>query len=390
MKRKYSRPICLDTCIFNNIIGFDGEDSDFSKLYNKERLLKYIKHHGYNVSDCNLYETLRRDDWNEEKVINNLLTLNSKTLYKLKSIKPEVDELIKQKPNTKSRNNFIKTMFNTIVDFASEFYSEILIYPFLFVLYSTLYYYKSNKIYFSNNIISRHVDNIISFIKTNLEMEFSVCEKYTKSNAQKVLNKYYLIINHITIEWANTTANQLYEKITTTNISKENELYNIIVEYFNRLNLFDFTQNVLVEDGRTKATNADNLIYLLYNQEYIRHQDQYSKSEWILKFSQFLKNIFNVLYDSRDINIIVKTYYEMNVADFYIQHIIRCNERQCDIKFLDLIDPNDVIDLCALNNAYEQGYIYITNDSKINKVINKIYSKDQKEFVNLFINYQFD
>lgn len=390
MKRKYNKPICLDTCIFNNIIGFDGEDSIFSKLYNRERLIKYIKHHGYNISDYNLYETLRRENWNDENAINNLLVLNSRVLNKLKTFRPEVEEIIKHKPNIDARNKFVKTMFENIVDFASEFYIEILIFPFLFVLYSILHYYKINSICFESETISNYVDKIVLFLKTNFKKELIEYGKYTKSNAQKTLNKYYLIINHLTIEWANLNVNQLYEKINTLNTLKDKELYNVISEYVEILRGFNFTQTVFVGEGRKKANNKDNLIYLMMAQEFNSCKDSPQKDSYKDKFSEFLISIFNVLYDSSDVNDIVKTYYEMNVSDFYVQHIIKCNEKQDDAKLLDFIDPNDLIDLCALSDSYEQGFLFVSNDSKINKVINKIYSKEQKEFINLFINYKFD
>ena len=108
MKRKYNKAVCLDTCIFNNIVGFPDTRPNFSQTYNKDLLTKYIKHHGYNMSDYNLYEVLRRDDWNDENIISNLLKLNSKTNEKLKARYPKFKEIIEKKPNEKSRNHFIE------------------------------------------------------------------------------------------------------------------------------------------------------------------------------------------------------------------------------------------------------------------------------------------
>ena len=135
MRKKYNKAVCIDTCIFNNIVGFPDTNPDFSQTYNKDLLIHYIKHHGYNVSDYNLYEVLRREDWNDETVISNLLKLNSRTHEKLKSKYPKFKEIIENRPNKKSRDHFIKTMFENITDFASSFYSQILNYSFLFVLY---------------------------------------------------------------------------------------------------------------------------------------------------------------------------------------------------------------------------------------------------------------
>ena len=390
MKRKYNRPICLDTCLFNNIIGFDGEGSDFSKLYNRERLIKYIKHHGYNVSDYNLYETLRRDDWNDEKIIQNLLILNSKNLNKLKSINPDVDEIIKQNPKITERNKFICSMFKNITDFASDFYSQILIFSALFIIYSILHCFQMKKINFSQKIVSDYVRKIKEIMKKHLQKEFSLYGKYEKTPAQKILNKYYLIVNHLTIEWSNQYVCKFSNKFFVSDDISEKDLYFVINEYINILTNYDYSQEIILENGRKKANNRDNVIYLISNQGFETHKNELTIDEWKLKFSEFTKRMFRVLYDSSDVNEIIRTYYEMNVFDFYIQHVLVCQEYTETIKLLSLIDPNDLIDLCALSDSYEQGFLFVSNDSKINKVINKIYSKEQKEFINLFINYKFD
>jgi uncharacterized protein YktA (UPF0223 family) len=64
------------------------------------------------MSNYNLYEVLRRDDWNDENIISNLLKLNSKTNEKLKARYPKFKEIIENKPNEKSRNYFIETVYN--------------------------------------------------------------------------------------------------------------------------------------------------------------------------------------------------------------------------------------------------------------------------------------
>ena len=191
MKKKYNKAVCLDTCLFNNIVGFDKEDSDFSKTYNKELLIKYIKHNGYNISDYNLYEVLRKDNWDNENIIANLLKLNSKTLEKVMSINPDIWNVIKRKPDIKSRNAFLKGMFGNISDFASDFYSQILLFSFLFVIYSILNYYKVNNILYDDKLVSDHINYVVSFLKTQLKREFLSVGKYTKSSSQKILNKYY-------------------------------------------------------------------------------------------------------------------------------------------------------------------------------------------------------
>ena len=126
------------------------------------------------------------------------------------------------------------------------------------------------------------------------------------------------------------------------------------------------------------------------NQGFEENKDKISKQEWIIKFSTFIKDIFNSHYDTSEVNLIIKTYYETSIFDFYIQHIIQCVENNETKKIYDIIDPNDLIDLCALSDSFEQGFIFISNDAKINKIIDKLYTKKQKEFLNLFINFKFN
>ena len=181
----------------------------------------------------------------------------------------------------------------------------------------------------------------------------------------------------------------LYKKIEEREAGKDNLLYEVLTDYLNILKFFDYKQEIRAVDGRKKANNKDNIIYLISNQGFNSRKNQFTKDKWDIEFSKFLKNIFKALYDSTGINFIIKTYYEINISDFYIKHIIQCkNDIDC-IKLLDLIDPNDLIDLCALSDSYEKGFIFISNDSKINRIIDMIYTKKQKEFVNLFINFKF-
>lgn len=389
MKKKYNKAVCLDTCLFNNIVGFPDSNPNFSHVYNKDLLIKYIKHHGYNMSDYNLYEVLRRNDWNDEKIISNLLKLNSKTNDKLKSKFPEFKEIIKNRPNEKSRNAFIETMFTNIIEFASYFYSQILNFPLIFVLYYVLQNCRNNNIYYDYDCISNYIQNFNTTIQKHLKDEFISFDQYTKSNAEKILNKYYLIINHLTIEWSNTKITPFANKLKELQI-KEKDLYILIEDYNNALNNFNFNQEIILENGRKKANNNDNIIYLMSNQGFEENREQLSQDEWILKFSTFIQQIFTAHYDTSEVNYIIKTYYENTISDFYIQHIYQCRENKKFRKLTDLIDPNDLIDLCALSDSYEQGFIFISNDAKINKILDSLYTKQQKEFVSLFINYKFN
>lgn len=388
MKRKYNKAVCLDTCIFNNIVGFPDTSANFSQTYNKDLLTKYIKHHGYNMSNYNLYEVLRRDDWNDENIISNLLKLNSKTNEKLKARYPKFKEIIENKPNEKSRNHFIEKMFENIIDFASDFYSQILNYPFLFTLYYVLHNYKLNNINYNYNCISKYVLKINHLLQKHLKEEFLLLGKYTKTPAEKILNKYYLIINHLTIEWSNTKIYPLSKNLHTNQLN-EQDLYTLIEDYIDIFNKFNFQQEIILENGRKKANNTDNIIYLMSNQGFEGNKEKITKEEWILKFTKFIKDLFNALYDSSGVNQIIKTYYEKNVTNFYIQHIVKCEENKEPRKLLDFIDPNDLIDLCALSDSFEQGFIFISNDSKINKILDSLYTRQQKEFINLFIRFNF-
>ncbi|MBQ7453220.1 MAG: hypothetical protein IJS68_03010, partial [Clostridia bacterium] len=135
-KKKYNKPVCLDNCIINNIVGMDEGKNDFDKSYNKDTLIKYIKHHGYLLSDYNLFEFLRQDNWNDSNVIKHLLNINARTHEKIIAKYPKYASFRDKGPSEHNRDLFLKRINKYISEFASSYFSRLLIFPYLFEIYS--------------------------------------------------------------------------------------------------------------------------------------------------------------------------------------------------------------------------------------------------------------
>ena len=59
MKRTYNKPIMLDTCVAEYLLGVKCEhDEIVQKNINEDLLIKYVKHHGFIMSVFSLFELL--------------------------------------------------------------------------------------------------------------------------------------------------------------------------------------------------------------------------------------------------------------------------------------------------------------------------------------------
>ena len=62
MKRTYNKPIMLDTCVAEYLLGVKCEhDEIVQKNINEDLLIKYVKHHGFIMSVFSLFELLRKE-----------------------------------------------------------------------------------------------------------------------------------------------------------------------------------------------------------------------------------------------------------------------------------------------------------------------------------------
>ena len=139
VKKKYNKRVCLDTCIANSLFGYDRDKNGFDQSYNKDLLTKYIIHHGYDISDYNLFEILRKENWYDINVFDNIKKLNWRTHEELKKRHPEFNLEALNLPNKNQRDMFLKDINLQIIDFASDYYARVILFAYFYQVFSILY-----------------------------------------------------------------------------------------------------------------------------------------------------------------------------------------------------------------------------------------------------------
>lgn len=373
--------ICIDTCILNNILGLDDDKNPkISELYNKKKLVRYIYHHGYFMSDFNLYERLIKEDWNNEIIIKKLKRLNYRTYEKIKSEMPWFYNKMKNQPPIPQRYNFLNEISNKIVEFASDYYSRIIVYSYALLLQSLLFSLQKQSVKFDNEEMSKHLENVISLIKDTIKEEFNKLGLFTKTNAEKVINKIFLIFNHLSAEWYNKDVVEESKNVDEFNISKVTESFILTIKNY------DFNDNMVKENGSVTSKLEDSVVNSLCEVTYRYSNKEFSKETWNKKFLTIIKEIFLKQYDWNEDNKITNIYFIKNIEQIYFNYFE--NNENKTVK--RAINTNDIIDLMSLVYAYNEGFVFITIDNGINRVLNKLYNIKQKEFINVFINFKFD
>lgn len=379
--KEYKPMICIDTCILNNLLGLDDEKNPkISEQYNKKKLMRYVYHHGYFMSDFNLYERIIKEDWNDEIIINKLKKLNYRTYEKIKNEMPWFYNKMKNQPPIPQRDKFLNETSNKIVEFASDYYSRIIVYSYALLLQSLLFSLQKQSVKFDNEEMSKHLENVISIIKDTIKEEFNKLGLFTKTNAEKVINKVFLIFNHLSAEWYNKDVVEESKSVDEFNIDKVTEIF------IETIKNYDFNNIVAKEDGSITSKLEDSVVNSLCEVTYRYSNKKFSKEIWNKKFLTLIKEIFVKQYDWNEDNKITNAYFINNMEQIYFNYFEN-NENKMVKR---AINTNDIIDLMSLVYAYEKGYIFITLDNGINRVLNKLYNNEQKEFANVFINFKFD
>ena len=379
--KEYKPMICIDTCILNNLLGLDDEKNPkISEQYNKKKLMRYVYHHGYFMSDFNLYERLIKEDWNNEIIIKKLKRLNYRTYEKIKSEMPWFYNKMKNQPPIPQRYNFLNEISNKIVEFASDYYSRIIVYSYALLLQSLLFSLQKQSVKFDNENMSKHLEGVISLVRNIIKEEFNKLGLFTKTNAEKVVNKIFLIFNHLSAEWYNKDVMEESKNADDFNIGKVTE------SFIQTIKNYDFNDNMVKENGSVTSKLEDSVVNSLCEVTYRYSNGEFSKEIWNKKFLKLIKEIFLKQYDWNEDNKITNIYFIRNIEQLYFNYFEN-NENKVVKR---AINTNDIIDLMSLVYAYKEGFVFITIDNGINRVLNKLYDNKQKEFVNVFISYKFN
>jgi len=391
MKKKYNKPLFIDTCILSNLLGLDEEKSnknrfDFEKLCNKKILEKYIIHHGYLMSDYNLYEILRNENWNAEKVVKRLRRLNYRTRQKVYYIRPDPRYLENQIPSANKVKHYTNEVFHNIINFASNYYSSILLFPFYFNLCTFLFLFNKKKVFYDQKLMSKKTENLANVFADKIKKEFLRHGKYTKSTYEKVINKFFLISNHLMVVFYNEKMVPLYNKYELLNFDNvQNDIDNLVDEFTQQIISFDYNEVILRFDNSKTAKMEDTIMLPLAKNLLNSPSGEYNKDNLKNVFSHIVDKMIYPIYGLKD-DLVRDIYFRNNIHDIYTK-VLDENYQNKEIK--RMLNGNDLLDLCGLSEAVQENVIFISTDSGINKVIDRIYTDEQKAIVNLFINFEF-
>ena len=382
MQRLYRKPIYLDTCIAKNLLGFDENPDEIGKLYNKNILIKYIKHHGCILTVFTMFEILRDEKISNSKILDNLKKLNYEILVPYDIVNADFTLNYKNEMgNSFKRNSFIKIINEKILDYSSKFYSDILIYPFILNLYAILYTLKKKDIKISYQIINKKVAIIAKTLADRIKILFEDVGIYQKGPMKKQLNKVYKWITDITVKWFKEDVDILCK---ITNIEN---CYLVCDKYLERINNCDFNEPISVKGKNNIFANGDfDFLYILEKSTYNMTNKSFNREDWIKKFIEFNRQTISKIYKMQEKNFVIDEYFFISMYEFHFQHLIdKRGNMNPDLSFKNMIDTNDIIDLLSLNFSENNKGVFLTTDHKIQKIIRRYYDKERLNIFNLFI-----
>lgn len=395
MSKQYKKPFYLDTCIAKNILGFDN-NSEIERLYNKDKLLKYIKHHGCVFTVFTMFEILRDEKLDKDSsILDNLHSLNYDIFVPDDMGDADFTSNYKEEIYDKAkRESFVKMVNDKVINYASRYYSEILLYPYVLNLYAIDVTLKNHNIKMDYKKINSLTAKMIDSVSKQLNKMFKTTGQFKKNSSLKIINSAYKWITHLTTEWFNGEMNELSKDI------EHGGVYKTCEAYLERLNQADFYKEIennnplKSEDERDSknqhpiyANGEFNYLYILEESGFKMTDGSIKKEEWIAKFIQFnaktLSKIYKINGDAR----IIDEYFFINMYEFYLMHMYDHKGEFIPEKSIKkLIDTNDIVDLLSLHFVESQRMIFLTTDNKIKRVIKRTYDKARWSTFCAFIN----
>lgn len=399
MKKEYKQPVYLDTCIAKNILGFD-DNSEIERLYNKDKLLKYIKHHGCVFTVFTMFEILRDEKLDiDSSMLDNLHSLNYEIFVYDEMGDADFTSNYKEEIYDKAKRETFVAMVNAkVIIGAAEYYACILAFPFVFLVCQIEEWCGKHSIKIEHNKLNEIIGGVISSISKQLNEMFQSQGIFKKSVALKVLNSVYKWIYSLTIEWFYGEMNEICKDAKKGNIYKTCELY------LDKINQIDFNQKKEYENLLDKDTKKENqpiyatgeLNFFLNLEEmglklmdenvgFKYNADKLSQEEFRARFVQLVDNYVHKIYKIDD-NTVRAKYLTENIHDFFLDHIRDFKGNfNLEKTLKSLVDPNDWIDLLSLEFVEKQGMIFLTTDGMLKRMIRKIYKEDRIQIFNDFI-----
>jgi len=372
------KPMFIDTNIFKNITGFDNEDSDIARLYKKERLLNYVKHHGCKITVFTLYEVLRYKELSNESIAKiQKLNFSTYTPYDQEedvytnNIKNELNDVFK-------REMFLSNISKRIIEYASEYYSTLLLFPIFFTCYAFNQDVENNRLGLSSFNFKSIVDEINREVKSKLYKAMLKESKFFNKSTNKSINSAYKWINQICVDWYNDEVKNYYE-----NKSKESfiKVFDGINERVHKVNFLD--ELIIQPNNQKHADERTNFIYLLFNKLKMLSQNDMTVEKWKEVYVKRCNDIFNIIY-TKSGNKVIDAYYEKTLSELFLRNVNNIDTNNTN-NLRKILDVNDIIDLISLNFVYMNKGILLSTDSDILILEKNIYGKKEKQVINDFI-----
>lgn len=378
MKKAYKKSFVLDTNLFKNLVGFDKETNTIQNLYYKDKLLKHIKNHGCKITIYSLIEILRDEKLDNPNIKNNILNFNFDVLsseknFNFTNIRESFFDVVE-------RQRLLDFSLKHLVQYASEFYARLLIVPYLYCMYAVDITMKEKNIKANYYKINNFTHEIIVEITKQLKKAISEkTENFKKTKMLNVINNAYKWITAITMKWFNSELNHFGETFEL------NDLYNAINSYKNYIVEVDFGISAIDADNSNKAKSRHNFLKIINDSTYKQGQNIYSdsKEDWNKKSISVFIDFIQRTFKSQDKTRVADSYLFSNIYNAYIYHLYDDTGNENDEKIINLIDTNDIVDLLNLFTIQtmptKNKLLYLTLDGSSISIINKVYTKAEKE-----------
>lgn len=368
MKRTYNKPIMLDTCVAEYLLGVKCEhDEIVQKNINEDLLIKYVKHHGFIMSVFSLFELLRKENNISDILIKNLKKFDVKIYTPYTHDKDIFGENYINELNNKDKvKRFLDTTNKQIVLFASKNLSQTLMYPMSFLLFGMLNHFSINGVEVDTKKVNKKIRLAIEIISQKLYEKILIANYYQKSKVLKIINCVYKWIAKHLFDWFNNEANDV---IISIDSKKLYDALDILIEKLNSINL---DNEVDVSDHSIRADGAFNMLFVLC--EKMKETHKFENVDIDDLFMQKNLDIIKIIYHTHE-RTISNIYLEKNIYDLYLSHIRnKKGLSEPELKLDKIFDSNDIIDLLSCKFAYDNQYKFITTDGKINGIISQVES----------------
>lgn len=372
MKKISEKQFVLDTCILKLFLQIKGEkDNIIEEKLNLKTLKNYLRHHRPIITPFTLLETFRQDV--NDNSINLLERLNPIILNKKYLI--ENHNLLETLKNDNKKDILFKKITLEIKKATAAHFSYILLFPLGFITHVFTQNIPHNNEYF--NYIHNYFIEYHNILYKKILENFEKIENFNKTNILKTIEKIYKILNCISADWCNNEANDVYKNQDSISL-------NLAMESLkSKLHEID-----LFENDKLNANGNINFFFKFY--ELIKQVTPNIPENFdslLINFSEMFIKAFYSIKDEEILNIFIKK----NIKELFLRHIKdKKSESHPEKRIKKIIDSNDIIDCINLMLAYNNNYIFLTTDGKLNGIISTLYEdiSPWKDFIkNINKNY---